>query len=246
MKTRFWLILMSIFIMACGCNLPFLSTLFASKPKIINHPRPNLSVDSTPFTQAGCENVYEGIYNCAEDHPLFKFGCQVMYIPDPMIGGLQPSYPLVECQHRVPFEQEATEKFLWDNGCAATQAVTYVIQQGDTFRALQSLEDMQAVFAPIDSPEEALSYAITATGFYSLYDQKVNNQMRYATSSLEDTHVDETSDGYIVNLYTQRICGCGNHPIYVVNVEVTRDGRLVIGERSEVFADPKQDGMCVD
>jgi hypothetical protein len=246
MKNRIWIVLISLFIMACGCNLPSLSTLFSPKPKITNHPRPDLSVDATPFTQAGCEKVYEGIYNCAEELPLYKLGCQTMYLPDPILGGLQPNYPIAECQRMIPYDQKETEKYLWDNGCAATFARTLVIQQGDTFRALQSIEDMQSAYAPIDSPDEALSYAIAATGFYPEYDLKVNKQLRYAAKTLEDTHVVETSGGYTVNLYTERLCGCGNHPVYVVDVQVTRDGSLQIGELSEVFTDPKTDGMCVD
>lgn len=111
---------------------------------------------------------------------------------------------------------------------------------------LATQKEFATFFAPIDSPEEALSFALAATG-YSAYSQfDTLPDFRFFSDTLESTRVEQDNAGYKVNLFYYQLCGCGPHTTSVVDVQVRKDGSLEIGELKKLYEDPTQDGLCVD
>ena len=112
--------------------------------------------------------------------------------------------------------------------------------------SLDNTDELAKLFAPIETPEEALSYAIATTGLSAVYDTDLPRSYRFLVDKIEDTHVAQTSTGYEVFLYDDYLCGCGPHTVSLVKVQVTTEGKVSLMEPVPVFQDPKNDDLCID
>lgn len=71
--------------------------------------------------------------------------------------------------------------------------------------------------------------------------------LRYFLPVIEETEVVATSSGYLVkNLLKRKFFGCGPHTNSLVDVAVSRDGSVQVGNERKAFEDPKEDAICVD
>jgi len=97
--------------------------------------------------------------------------------------------------------------------------------------------DLQPVFAPVESADEALSYALAVAddNYYAAFGLKIHNDgsakvpyptPQYLVARIEDTHVEETTEGYLVHLFRSPACLCG-YETYAVGVLVTREGQVL-------------------
>ena len=108
---------------------------------------------------------------------------------------------------------------------------TLVLLRDGEFQLTGLIPELQAVFAPVESANEALSYALAATGLYARYGIETHECTSvdcYLADTIEDTHVDETEGGYVVHLFSdyEPPCGCGTHITCAVRVSVTREGQI--------------------
>lgn len=168
-----------------------------------------------------------------------------------MLGGLGPATPIAECwyyptRHPGGDQDPFQAPRLYNHGCLMPVYVRYVIYREGQFELVQDQAGMQAAFAPVESPEEALSYALVSTRLAAYYDLQREPGYRYFVDHLEDTRVAETGDGYGMNLYYYQVCGCGPHTTSIVNVQVSREGELFQAESIPAFENPEEDGLCVD
>jgi hypothetical protein len=124
--------------------------------------------------------------------------------------------------------------------------VRYVIAVEGEFRLVKNADEFQAVFAPVESADEALSFAISLANVYALYGLKVDWKYRYTVSALEDTYVDTTEGGYIVHAFDYQFFGCGLHYYYAVDVKVKSDGNVAELTRTKIYRNPALDDLCQD
>jgi hypothetical protein len=95
---------------------------------------------------------------------------------------------------------------------------------------------LQEIFAPVESTDEALSYAMAMTSLSARYDLDPNANVDYLVDLIEETHVVETPDGYLVSLFdSDRKMGCDDHSFYAVQLLVTREGDVREVERQEIY-----------
>jgi hypothetical protein len=243
MRARMIAILCVLVCMACSFNVPaFLSPGL----KVIHHSQPALTVDIAPFDTAGCSKD-SGYWRCPEGTQLKTLGCDFIEASD-LLGGLSPAYPMVLCKTRSTTRPDDNQKqqYIYTDGCLVTNLVRLVVYKEGQYQLIRTLDELKATFTPVDSPNEALSYALAATGLTPVYGFKVESGYRYSVSSLEDTHVIAGSDGYHVNLYNRQLCGCGPHPFYKVDVLVNKDGDFTKSERQPVYENPAEDDLCID
>ncbi len=243
MCTRMIALVCLLVCVACSFKLP---AFLSPRPKVINHAAPALTVDTGPFDRAGCEKI-SGYWRCPEGTPLKELGCDFIEASE-LLGGLSPTYPLVVCKTRQMPSADGPQMqtYLYNSGCLVKDLARLVVYKEGQFQLIRNLDELKAAFAPLDSPDEALSYALAATGLTPVYGIKVESGYRYFVSSLEDTHVVTGSDGYHVNLYRKQICGCGPHTFYKTEVIVDKDGNLKMSERQSILENPAEDGRCVD
>ena len=216
-------------------------------PRVSSHPAPDVTVDFSPFEDAGCADDGSGRSACPEDSPLGKLGCDYISSPGDYLGGLDPNYPIALCWASGPqaLAAEGVE-YIYRDGCLMPQLARYVIERDGQFELLETQQNLKQAYAPIISETEALSYAIASTGLSAYFGFEAPRGFRYFVDKLEDSHVVATSQGYLVYLYDYQLCGCGPHTTSYVELEVLASGEIKETGRIPVFEDPEQDGLCVD
>lgn len=217
--------------------------------RIINHKKPDLRVDFSLFQNAGCKSNGYDSYDCNEQSPLFKIGCNSI-AKDDLLGGLTPNYPTVYCGHFVYQEfgiklppTECLTSTVRQNGADCARLVIF---KDNNYLLIKNIDELKKLFAPVDSPEEALSFALAGTKNYAEYGQTRKNNYVYEVQKLEDTYVETIADGYIVHVFYTPGIGCGPFKTEAVAVKVTHDGQIEEINRTPVYRDPANDTLCAD
>ncbi len=249
-KTILFLIIALVLL---GCSLPSLAFLQPKptpsgtlRPTFINHPAPNFQSNVQPFKDVGCKLDPQGKLRCPPNNPPFdQLGCYEIVEGSPLFGGLGKS-PLMLCTIEPdPDVQLKAGEYLYNQSCRDGFFVRYVIFKDGGFQLVKNTDQLKAAYAPIETPDEALSYALAATGFQALSGLKDDN-MRYLLPQIEDTYVQTGKDSFTINLYSYALCGCGPHATSLVMVTVSTNGDLTIGTPQPAWEDPSKDDLCVD
>ena len=252
MKTISKVIIFSVLaiILAC-CNaiaakpasLPTQKTIVLAK--IINHERPNIQSNFLPFTNVGCKSsAYDFRYDCEEGSQLLGLGCNSI-IDMPLLGGLSPNYPIAACDLEIN-EWSYTADIpvdgcVYTDGVQITSCYRYVIYKDDKYQLIKTLDEFRALYAPIDSPEEALSFTLASDNFIAKYGQTKNNDYIYSVQVLEDTYVETTADGYIAHVFETNT-NCEPFETRADTIKVTHDGHLIKLNSFIVYSDTSQSG----
>lgn len=228
-KTKLWQAMwLLIFLSSCQ-----------SKPEFINHPSPNLTVSTDVFS---------------DDTLLANFGCNEIQTPPSLIGGLEPSYPIAICTLQYIPGEGAEEletviesgQFLYYTGGLLGTYIRYIIYQNGEFVLIKTEEELRKLFAPIESPEEALSYVLAAKNLSAYYGIQYDPSYEYEVDTIEDTYVIRATDGYLVHLFHDRAFGCGPHWISEIDVHVSAAGSMVERSSRQLFRNPDLDDVCFD
>lgn len=212
--------------------------------KIINHDKPDLRVDAQPFKEANCTSTGSDQYECKEGSELFDLGCTYVGV-DPLLGGLQPDYPVATCSFYIsPSGQDADCLFTSGGMLRACRRLVIVKEGG--FQVVESYQELLSIYAPITSPEEALSLVLAGRKVTAYFGQERKSNYAYSVGRIEDTHVDTVEAGYVVHVFDYSLFGCGPHETYAVEIQVSQDGNMEEINRYSIYRDPSEDGLCVD
>ena len=217
--------------------------------KIIHHEKPNIETDFSLFQNIGCDKVKENEsrYQCKEKSPLFILGCD--FIEDiPLLGGLTPNYPVALCTRETveefAFVVLPPNECLYVNGFMTTFCNRYVVYKDSNFELIKTMDEFRKLFAPVDTPNEALSFAL-ATGWYTAnYNQTKLIDYVYTVQELEDSYVEAFTDRYIVHVFYTPPFGCGIFETNAVAVKVTNTGQIEEIVRHPVYH--TKDSVCVE
>jgi hypothetical protein len=243
-KLHIWLMISLLFLLA-ACQI---------QPKVINHNPPSLSVSFSKFQEIACPLDENGYLNCDSGHPLSALDCDDIFAPPSLFGGLDPAYPFAICQidaiygnssDETKAEIDAGEYFYYEGGLSG-KYIRYIVFRNDEFLLLKSEKEFREVYAPIESPEEALSYVLAVTNLSASYGIVLDPASEYETNTIEDTFVTATSDGYDLLLYYYAAYGCGPHWTSAVLVHISREGIIQELSQTNVFRDPNLDDVCFD
>jgi hypothetical protein len=209
-------------------------------PSIIEHPQPTLALDAEVFRTSDSRVEY-----------LCDWRIQI----SDMYGGLEPSYPIAVCQKEWPSGAQC----LRESGGIIHICEQVIVYLDGTFQLIRTREELRDLFAPIESADEALSYALLATGYsvkYAPGDYRLavpgscdpgHRWYRYYVDTLEDTHVVEVESGYQVHLFDSQEFGCAPHPVWSVIVQVNHDGVVTEQSKKKLFEESSGGpGCCVD
>jgi len=205
-------------------------------PIVENKPEPNMNIDISAFINAGC--IKEKDYlNCSSINLEKKYTCNRIAIPSKYLGGLTPKVSIAEC---ISSLREGNEFFK-----SLQQSYKYIISDNGSFKVIRTKEEFKKFFAPVETPEEALSFAVSFTGSYPKYDTTIPKYFRFFVAKIDATHVEETEEGFKVNLFKYKVYGCGTHPTYAVDYIVTRAGEVKGIQEQKIYEDPTWIA-CVD
>jgi len=191
-------------------------------------PPIQLADPTTLLEQAGCEVI--DAYNevtCPPQSALSAFGCESIYPPTGIYPDLGPDRALVAtCYATPPGKAPPTENDLFQRGCAFRVNAAHIFKVGDEYVQVGSPQALQAFFSPIESPEQALSYAQLRTGLVAQFDFEIDRSMIYFTDTLAGTQVTLSEDGYRVNLFHYQYCFCEPYVNSQVELRVDETGEV--------------------
>lgn len=235
-------------LMACSFANRLLGVERTTSPEVVVHDRPDLAANTQPFIDAGCSGENLFVMDCAADSPLYALGCDFLSV-DPLMSALTPPYPVAACVRRWETGEPANPDLFEQTGCLLPLFRSTVVALDGEFHLVKAPEDFQAIFAPVESEDEALAYALLVTGLnarYGLDEWEIgaDSPYRFRVDRLEDTHVVKTEEGYLVSLFSdaEPLCGCGTHTIFQRDVLVRQNGEVEI-----VKSIPQYDfDACID
>jgi len=229
---------------SCQLNLPI-----KDKVKIIHQEKPPfVPIDKTAFSDVGCTWQSDNFAVCEDESAFKKMGCDSITTASDYFSLLKPQVPIVNCNYSPFLKDPADENAegVYQQGCRSPMLVRYVVAQEGNYQLIQNISELQVIFAPIENDQEALAYAIAATGFQPMYDFDSTKNLRFLVNELPETKVDAAADGFDVLLYDYQFCGCGPHTHFISKVKVFFDGSIQLSDPIPAFEDPEQDGLCVD
>ena len=231
----------------------------ASQPTIVQKPKPVIpKVDVTAFEKAGC--VVAGItLDCSKSASVKAFGCMqdTLHVDD-SLGGLTPKAAIAECNgmaHVVvapgqplapqPPGAQAAATGIVKLGCMIPVVKRYLVSMRGKLTLVRSAAELAALFAPVESPEEALGFAVALSRAAPQYTLDIKPGWRTAPR-IETSYTEATTGGFKVHLFEYQLCGCGPHPYRAVDFLVGKDGSAKVTATEEAYADPRKDHLCID
>ena len=199
-----------------------------STPQFTPYPTPQgmeHSVD--PLIGFGCELDHWGWATCPSDNPLYRFGCDDLVDPRGISYGLDPAIPLVAiCKIRTDEHEAAKTNGLYLTGCAFRSENHYIFEFDRQNVLVSNADELKQLFTPIDSPQEAVSYAQLVTGLDAAYSFEYDPTLMYFHESISATHPVQTGDAFEMNLFQSQWCGCEPWITSQINVRVERSGQI--------------------
>ena len=87
------------------------------------------------------------------------------------------------------------------------------------------------LYAPIETPEEALSYTLLLNDLSPKYDQGIIPRTEYLTPVVEDTTITKTQFGYQLHLFASQPLNLCEWITNAVNVQLRTDGTLILADQ---------------
>lgn len=225
-------------------------------PQLISYAEPEWpAVNTDVFLELGCSFLSEryAYYKCALE-ALEPLQCTHLGTADPRWRGVTPAYPIVECfvTFSDPYPNEPPKVTISDETLDELMAgkrideygtwsawvnVRYLTHQNGEFVVLKDAADAQQAFAPIESPQEALSYALLLTRLYAFYHEPLEATYEYFSDTVEDSHVVERDGGYDVLLYHYEPQDCTPYRYSTQWVSVSTAGEIELQPQEPIYTE---------
>ena len=194
----------------------------------------NKGIDSNAFIDAGC--FVDGYHlDCSNLGLDQQFGCIWISNASAALGNLSPALSLVECLVRSEDYNFNSSEGIIREGCMMPMYRRFIAMQDGEYKLISTKEEFQSLFAPVETKEEALSFAVALTSSLPKYDASVPEGYFPVASLIEPTYMEETDEGFEVRLFDYEVCGCGSHPYYAIDYSVTKDGNVTELSRQKVY-----------
>jgi hypothetical protein len=209
----------------------------------VKYEKPSEVVDGRILIDTICDDDSESPIHCWPwRNPFLDLNCREIFPADPLLDGSSPSYPIARSDRTFPGFLGAD--YLYRRGCLYFGAVSYIVQKGTHYIMIATDYQLRDTFAPIESKEKALAFALARTGYKAYFGQSYSQDYEYFVPTIEDTHIATDDEGYQMNLYDRSNCGCAQHVTVQVIIDVSRDGHVTEITREGVYRD--RDWICYD
>ncbi|PLX06950.1 MAG: hypothetical protein C0596_12480 [Marinilabiliales bacterium] len=201
-----------------------------------------VSTPNDPITEIKSEvkNIDGADFERLQDS-LGLFG---IYSVPSYYGGLSPMYKMASVYQQIDYDYEGD--CLNFSGGMMPLCVNILIFKGGEYNIIDSKDELRETFAPIESEEEALSYVCAYTNTYPMYEFDLPFRYRRYVWKLYKSHAKKVEGGYEVLTYDYQTFGCGPHNHYSIVSFVDFNGNVSLLKQKKVYADPLEDGLCVD
>lgn len=213
-----------------------------------------IPIDITLMLQNGCKQVPEkkdccgtnlAHLDCSEAGLEAKWSCTIVEA-SPELAALFPKLPLAECEFEANWGKPTNDGILY-LGCGMLPVYRkYIVFRNESFKIINNQAEFKKLFAPVESADEALAFAIALTKSEVRSDVQVPEGFVAESKDLTPTYVREVEGGYKVRLFGYNCSGCGPHHYFAMEYLVTKDGDVREISRENLYRDPKEDHLCVD
>lgn len=204
----------------------------------------NPDIDSFDDVCTAGEN---GALNCKGN--IEQFGCAYYRIVSADLTALRPIHPIIRCLINNDVSSPGGVYQLQKTAYLPTRNVNYIIIKDNTFQLIQSVDELQRVYQPIESIDEAKAYfSILGKGVLVLDEdtlstitspQVFHNPIKGAkfdipVDSIGLSKVTETTDGYILRPYSAIPVLCVDE-VYLYTFLLTADGQLIEQDKQLIW-----------
>ncbi len=204
----------------------------------------DLKVDRAPLLKLGCK-VQDSALVCGTPSGPKGEGitCGEFSQPEDLLGGLTPKVAITGCDIRG---RDGETMGIYRTGCRITSWRRYVVAADKKLELIATKEDFVKRFAPVETPAEALAFAVALTDAKALFKIELPKDAEVFLKSVAPTSVTPVADGFKVRLYGYQLCGCGPHNHLAIDYLVTRGGEVRELASTPAWLDPKAKRLCVD
>ncbi len=213
----------------------------ATGPKVTSF---DLHVDREPLLKLGCKVTGDALV-CGTPSTAKGEGitCGEYSRADDLLGGLSPRAAITACDI---LNRGIGVKGVYRSGCRLSTWHRYVVADGKRLELIDSKEAFVKRFAPVETPAEALAFAVAMTDSKALFKIELPKDAEVFLKTIEPTSVEPVAEGFKVRLYGYQFCGCGPHNHLAIDYLVTRAGEVRELTSTPAWLDPKTKKLCVD
>jgi hypothetical protein len=216
-------------------------TIVPWPPTVVSAPAiPLPPISSAPFVVAGCKELGRGEgLDCAKARGYGADACRFGVRREPALGALGAIY---ECWS----VDDPPALGMFRAGGLAGAVLVFLVVEKSAVVVVRDRSEFVRRFAPVDTPEKALGFAVAFTNGRPAFDPVVPPQEdRVYVNRIDGTRVVAAADGWNVNLFSSAVFGCGIHPALSLEVHVARGGDVTVTRHAALYADPRH-RTCVD
>ena len=204
----------------------------------------NAHVDREPLLKLGCKVTGDALV-CGTPSTAKGEGitCGDYSRPEDLLGGLAPKVAITGCD---TLGRGLEIKGVYRSGCRLATWHRYVVAEGKKLDLIDTKEAFVKRFAPVESPAEALAFAVALTDSKALFKIELPKDAVVFLKQIDPTSVTPVAEGFKVRLYAYQFCGCGPHNHLAVDYLVTRAGEIRELDSQPAWNDPKTAKLCID
>jgi hypothetical protein len=172
-------------------------------------------------------------------------GRSIFHEPGIEYGGFLPRYPMILLEGAgLQYGLASKGSLKYGEGM---MPVSYeiMIKKEDRYLIISSESELKKIFAPVESPAEAISFVCALTHSKPLYVFDLSIRNKYYKKILNKTFVSIQDNDYVVRLYHFERFGCYPHSMYLITYLVTRNGDIKELSREKIYEDMFKT-ECVD
>ncbi len=213
----------------------------ATGPKVT---RFDLHVDREPLLKLGCkvngDALICGVRSTAKGEGIT---CGEYSQANDLLGGLSPKAAITGCDI---LGRGVEGKGIYRSGCRLSTWHRYVVADVHGLVLIDTKEAFVRRFAPVETPAEALAFAVAMTDSKALFKIELPKDAEVFLKTIEPTSVEPVAEGFKVRLYGYQFCGCGPHNHLAIDYLVTRAGEVRELSSTPAWLDPKLKKICID
>ena len=207
-------------------------------------------LDISPYFEMGCKSAQRGeraYIDCTAAQIEKRFSClELGEVPNYFLS-FTPAVPMLECFFVAENIRNNESEYVQYQGCGMLNLYSkYLVYYHGEVKELRNKTDVKNFFSPIETPQEALALASALTGYIPKYEVIIPSGFVKMIDQIVPSYTKSDGRNYQVRLFSYKCEGCGIHPYFFVNYEVTRSGDLNELSRDNIYRNPEEDNRCQD
>jgi len=164
-------------------------------------------------------------------------GRSIFHEPGIEYGGFSPRYPMILLEGVGLQYLFATKGSLKHGEGMIPVCYEIMIKKEDKYLIISNENELKKIYAPVETPEEAISFVCALTHSKPLYNFDLSIRNKYYKKVLNKTFVSKLDNDYVVRLYHFETFGCYPHSMYQITYLVRKNGDIKELSNEKIYDD---------